>query len=107
MIIYNVTCKVDASREDEWVSWMRKVHVPDVCATGSFISATLLRLKFPPEDEGVTYAVQYHCPSMQILDRYLSEFAPALQQEHSAKFGNDVVAFRTILEKVGEYGVVD
>jgi len=106
MILYNVTCKIEASREDEWITWMRDVHVPEVCVKGSFLGATMLRLKYPVEDEGITYAVQYRCPSMQVLDRYLSEFAPALQLDHTMKFGLDVVAFRTILESVGEYGVV-
>jgi Domain of unknown function (DUF4286) len=106
MIIYNVTCKIDTSREEEWVKWMREVHVPEVCAKGNFTSASLLKLKFPVEDEGVTYAIQYHCPSMQVLDRYLSEHAPALQLDHTMKFGTDIVAFRTILEKIGEYGQV-
>ena len=106
MIIYNVTFKIDESREYEWVKWMRDVHVPEVCAKGSFLGATLLRLKFPLEDEGVTYAIQYRCTHMQILDRYLSEFAPALQLDHTLKFGADVVAFRTILEVEGEYASV-
>jgi hypothetical protein len=43
---------------------------------------------------------------MQMLDRYLSESAPALQVDHTLKFGEDVTAFRTILETVGEYGAV-
>jgi hypothetical protein len=63
-----------------------------------------MRLKFPAEDEGVTYAIQYKCPSMQILERYLSDHAPTLQLDHTLKFGTDVVAFRTILEVIGEYG---
>ncbi len=106
MIIYNVTCNVDAIREDEWVSWMRETHVPEVCATGCFHGATLLKLKYPIEDEGATYAVQYRCPSMQDLDQYLSDFAPALQKQHTEKFGSHVAAFRTILETLGEYGPV-
>lgn len=106
MIIYNVTCKIDASREAEWVKWMREIHVPEVCAKGGFIRATLLRLKYPVEDEGVTYAIQYQCPSMQMLEHYLSEHAPSLQLDHTLKFGADVVAFRTILEVEGEYGAV-
>ena len=106
MIIYNVTCKIDVSREEEWVKWMREKHVPDVCAAGNFTHATLLKLKFPLDDEGVTYAIQYKCASMQVLDKYLSEHAPTLQLEHTMKFGTDVVAFRTILEMLGEYAQV-
>jgi len=105
MIIYNVTCKIETARETEWVKWMREVHVPEVCAKGAFIRATMLKLKYPVEDEGVTYAIQYQIPSMAALDRYLSEFAPALQLDHTLKFGTDVIAFRTILEVEGEYGV--
>jgi hypothetical protein len=106
MIIYNVTCKIATSREEEWLKWMREIHVPAVCDAGGFVRAGLLRLKFPVDDDGVTYAVQYQCPTMQMLDRYLSESAPALQVDHTLKFGEDVTAFRTILETVGEYGAV-
>jgi hypothetical protein len=106
MIIYNVTCKVDTTRETEWVKWMREVHVPEVCQKGKFLSATFLKLRFPVEDEGVTYAIQYRIPTMQQLDAYLSEHAPSLQLDHTLKFGSDVIAFRTILEVEGEYGVV-
>jgi hypothetical protein len=106
MIIYNVTCKIEESREEEWIKWMREIHVPEVCAKGAFMGATLMRLKFPLEDEGVTYAVQYRCASMEILDRYLSEYAPALQLDHTLKFGTDVIAFRTILEVEGEYAPI-
>jgi hypothetical protein len=106
MIIYNVTCKIDASREDEWVKWMREKHIPEVCAAGCFSGAIMMKLKFPPEDEGVTYAIQYRCTSMEILDQYLSEYAQALQLDHILKFGEDVVAFRTILETAGDYAPV-
>jgi hypothetical protein len=106
MIIYNVTCKIAAAREEEWLKWMRETHVPEVCKVGEFVHATLLKLKFPVDDDGVTYAVQYHSPSMQLLDKYLTDSAPAMQVDHMLKFGEDVTAFRTILETVGEYGAI-
>jgi hypothetical protein len=43
---------------------------------------------------------------MQLLDQYLTDSAPAMQVDLMLKFGEDVTAFRTILETVGEYGAI-
>jgi len=37
MIIYSVTVNIDDSVHDEWVTWMKEVHIPDVMATGYFL----------------------------------------------------------------------
>lgn len=99
-IVYNVTVKVDDSVEKSWLRWMRDAHIPDVMATGCFTGHAIFRLKFPVEDEGVTYAIQYRCATMRDLDRYHSKYAAALQKEHSVRFEGRFAAFRTILEEV-------
>lgn len=100
MILYNVTIKIDQDVEREWLQWMRKVHIPEVMQTGCFLDNSIFRLKFPPEDEGVTYAIQYHCKDLKTLDLYHSRYAAELQRAHTEKFLNRFVSFRTILEQV-------
>ena len=34
MYIYNVTTNIDESVHDEWLHWMKEIHIPDVLATG-------------------------------------------------------------------------
>ncbi len=102
MLLYNVTVSVDPRIESEWLRWMKNEHIPEVIATGMFTMHRICRLvqPEPQPEEGVTYAVQYYCDSQEQLNRYFQEYAPALQQAHTAKYGQHTAAFRTVLEIV-------
>ena len=69
MILYSVTVNIDPAIHDEWLSWMKEVHVPEVLATGCFSSNKILKLLDPPQD-GITYSFQYIAPSMEKLKEY-------------------------------------
>jgi Domain of unknown function (DUF4286) len=99
MIIYSVTVVIDAAIEREWSDWMRKVHVPDVIRTGCFTEATIYKATEPKSNEH-TYVIQYRSASMEEYQRYHNHFAPALQKEHSDRFGGRFRASRQILEDV-------
>ncbi len=99
MIIYNVTVNIDDSVHDEWLHWMKTKHIPDVVATGCFSSGTIFKL-LVEEESGTSYSIQYRCPNLVGVQRYIKEFAPALQKEHSEKYKDKFVAFRTLLEEV-------
>ncbi len=105
MIIYNVTVKVDSDIKDDWLQWMRDVHIPKVMDTGCFSDYDIMRLRYPKDDEGKTYAFQYYCADMDQLETYHREFAADLQREHSEKYGSHVAAFRTILERLDKKDV--
>ncbi|MBK8443104.1 MAG: DUF4286 family protein [Sphingobacteriales bacterium] len=98
MIIYNVTVKIEHGIESDWLQWMRNVHIPDVIKTGQFVGHRLCRLLEQDEEDGVTYAVQYFCNSLDNINKYREHYATALQAEHQRRYGNHYVAFRTILE---------
>jgi len=97
MIIYNVTVNVSEHRTQEWLEWMRAIHIPEVLQTGKFTEARFTKVT-GVEDLGTTFSIQYLCPSYELLESYQAEDAPALQQKHIDKFGNDALAFRTVLE---------
>jgi hypothetical protein len=50
------------------------------------------------EPDGTTYTVQYLCDSMQKYERYVEEFAPHLRQQTFSRYGDKVVAFRTLMQ---------
>lgn len=102
MIIYNVTIKIEPEISTEWGIWMRDEHIPEVMATGLFTSYRLLRILNDQEEDGLTYAIQYTCPSSASFDRYLKEFAQELQRKHSEKFHNKFVAIRTLMQVIEE-----
>jgi len=102
MIVYNVTCNVSHDISEEWFQWMTDVHIPEVMNLGIFISSRVHKV-ITGNDEGVTYAISYTCNEMKDLHRYQIEFASILQQKHSLRYGNKVVAFRTILEVIRNF----
>jgi len=98
MILYNVTVKIELDANDEWVQWMKAEHIPDVLKTGLFVDNRFCRLLSVPEDDGITYSIQYVLKDMATYEKYQSEFAPALQKETQEKFKDKFVSFRTIME---------
>jgi len=98
MIIYNVTIKVDQEIVNDWTAWMKNEHMPALMATGLFTESRLCRLLEQDETEGVTYAAQYHCKSINEYNKYIAEHADAMRQLSFQKFGNKFIAFRTVME---------
>ncbi|MBC7426591.1 MAG: DUF4286 family protein [Bacteroidia bacterium] len=101
MIIYNVTCNVSESMAAEWLNWMKEEHIPEVMATGLFSSYRILKLLTVVEDnEGLNYAIQYSCDSVEAFDKYVEIYGPGLKAKTYEKYGDSVLAFRTLLEEV-------
>lgn len=99
MIIYNVTVNIDDDVHSEWLQWMKEVHMPEVMKTGLFIENKICKV-LVNEESGTTYSIQYTCESMERLEEYQAKHAPRLQKEHSDKYKDKFVAFRTLLEIV-------
>lgn len=99
MIIYNVTVIIIKEAEEEWLQWMKKVHIPDVMNTGLFIENQICKI-FDDNEEGTSYAVQYKMKDMATFQEYQEKFAAALQKEHTERYKNRYVAFRTLMEVV-------
>ncbi len=101
MILYNITVNVEDSVREDWTTWMREIHIPEVMKTGLFKEFKFLKLLNEEEENtGTTFAVQYFCETKQDYDKYQAEFAKNLQFEHSRRYKGKFVAFRTILEEV-------
>jgi hypothetical protein len=100
MLLYNVTVTIDKDINEEWVHWMRTVHIPDVMMTGMFISYRMSRLLGHEHVDSEIYSTQYLVKDMAHLLRYQEEFAPELQRQHSERYDGKYAAFRTLMEVV-------
>ncbi|MCS7073027.1 MAG: DUF4286 family protein [Bacteroidia bacterium] len=101
MIIYSVTVSVLPEISEEWLQWMKEVHIPEVLSTGHFLSYRMMRLLSPESEDGSeTFNIQYECESVLSLEHYLNEHAPKLQAKHQMRYENQFVAFRTVLQLV-------
>lgn len=99
MLLYNVTSIIEDASADRWLQWMQDIHIPQVMATGMFVSHRLLKVLDSP-NEGITYCAQYVTESMEDYQTYQQQFAPALQAQAAELFANQAVSFRTLMEYV-------
>jgi uncharacterized protein len=96
-VLYSVTVHIDASCADEWVSWMRAVHVPEVLRAGGFLGCTITREIAPsPQDARVTFVLDYRAPSLETLDIYRARHAATLQQAHTDRYSGRFEASRSV-----------
>ncbi|MEX1191074.1 MAG: DUF4286 family protein [Brumimicrobium sp.] len=102
MVVYNVTVSIDVNVSDEWLSWMRETHIPDVMSTGHFKECRICRVQ-GEEEGGKTYAIIYLAFSEEALNTYQEKHAPRLQAEHSKRFEGKFAAFRTLLSVIDEF----
>lgn len=100
MIIYNVTVNIEADVHDEWLAWMKELHIPEVMRTGKFTTSRILRIIGDEDSGGKTYSIQYSCNNMSDFLEYEHDHAQVLRAEHTAKFKDKFIAFRTLLEVV-------
>ena len=101
MIVYNVTCNVGIQMAEEWLNWMQEVHIPEVMQTGCFTDCKILKLLTDAEDnEGVNYAIQYTADSLEVYQHYRDQFGPILQDKNKEKYGDTVLAYRSLLEVI-------
>ncbi|MGQ0738093.1 MAG: DUF4286 family protein [Bacteroidota bacterium] len=100
MIVYNVTVKVDHSIARPWLTWLKEEHFPEMIQTGCFTDAKILQLLEVDESDGMTYAVQYHAESKALYNRYIREYAADLRKKGTEKWGDKLVAFRSVMQIV-------
>ncbi len=100
MLIYNVTTKVAHSIHTDWLHWMKNEHIPEVMKTECFTKQVFVRILETDEEDGPTYAVQYHAASKEDYEKYLQDFAPILREATLKQWGNKIMAFRSIMQLV-------
>jgi len=71
MYIYNVTTNIEESVHDEWLAWMNENHIPDVMATGKFLSAKMAKVLVEEDMGGITYSVQFTTVDKETLEKYV------------------------------------
>ena len=103
MIIYNVTINVDESIHDIWMAWMTEKHIPEMLNTGKFTKALMTQVLVEEDLGGITYSIQFSCPSREILEEYYRNEAEEMRREGFELFGNKFGAFRTELRVVREF----
>lgn len=99
MILYSVTISLPEQLEEEWLHWLREIHIPEVMDTGYFSQYRLHRLLEPIVEAGyVTYNVLYTTDSLQSLHNYRMHAGFELQRQHLERFGEAVFVVCSVME---------
>lgn len=86
---------------EEWLMWMQREHIPEVMQTGCFTECKILKLLTEAgENEGINYAIQYTANSIENYNQYKDQFGPILQAKTKEKYGDTVLAYRSLLEVI-------
>jgi hypothetical protein len=80
MIIYEVTVKVRQDLRESFERFMIDRHIPDLMATGCFVSASFLR------DAADRYRARYEAQDREALNRYFGEHASRLRGDVAELF---------------------
>lgn len=100
MILYNITYMVSHAIHEDWLVWMKTIHIPEIMSSGLFERNQMLKLLEVDEQEGLTYAVQFYTSSIENYNSYITNYAPALRLQANQKWGEQVLGYRTIMEIV-------
>ena len=74
MILYNVTVSIDYDIHQNWLKWMKEVHVPNVLATGLFIESKIAKIH-AEEEGGISYSIQYLLKSWEDYHNYKNNYS--------------------------------
>jgi hypothetical protein len=100
MIVYNISMKVNNNIVNEWLTWQKQEHIPEIMATKMFDDYKMYHLLEHDDDEGATFTIQYFASSLEKYHQYISLFAPQLRDKAFARWGNQFTGFRTVMEAV-------
>jgi len=71
-MILNITFSVDKEVAEDWITWMKDKHIPDLLIKGIFSEAKILKVLSHEDDHTFSYAVQYFLGSMKNIEEYLN-----------------------------------
>ena len=89
-VSYEVMARVDDALAYDYERFMTETHIPDIVLTGCFLHG---RLQQGGEGQ---YRTTFHAVSQQEVNRYLSDFAPAMRERTNARFPTGLTLSRRV-----------
>ena len=100
MIIYNITTKINRDIEEDWLRWQKEDHIKEIMDTNLFQEYSIFRLLEQDDSEGPTYVIQFLTDTVEKYHLYISGHALLLREKAFNKWGNQFIAFRSLLKAV-------
>lgn len=99
MIVYNTTFHIEKDCVEACLDYLKKEYIPCAMADGSLQQPCLRRVLFV-QDEGESYALQFHVDDVDTLNDWLEKEGHAMHKLLTDRFGHQVAGFTTLLEEL-------
>ena len=103
MVIYKVIIHIQKNIEKEWISWMKKEHIPEIMALNIFNKSKIFNVLKSEENYFSSYCIEYHCTSIEKYNEYKDKYSKGLQNKHLEKFKGKFTSKRLILSIKNEF----
>lgn len=100
MIISNITYSIDKNLEQDFLEWMKAVHIPAVMNTMKPKSYKIMRLLTEIENAGATFSLQYTFENLQGFKDFDEEFQDYFNREVHKRYVGNYVFFPSLLEEI-------
>ncbi|MCO5247344.1 MAG: DUF4286 family protein [Chitinophagales bacterium] len=100
MILYNITFYVDLEYVNDFKAYLNDHHISNLQQDDRVIDYTLFKLLNVDESETMTLSLQYKLKDMNAYNHHLSTTDFQLKNEVSKKYGDKVLYFCSVLEKL-------
>ena len=99
IIIYSETTAVAESVEQNWLQYMKAVHLPALMETGMFLDYRFLKI---PASTGVdvSYNLQLRCESNEKFNEFKAFHENKFQKQIAERYQGNYGAFNTTLEEL-------
>jgi len=100
MIINNITYSINRNLEQDFLEWLKAVHIPEAMNTGKPKAYKIMHLLTEVENAGATYSLQYSFEKMEDFKDFEREFLDDLNDEVYKRYTGNYVFFPSLLEEI-------
>ncbi len=100
LVIYNITTKIDRDIEDEWITWQKEVHIPEIMALGFFYDYRFSKLLNPDDADGKIFVIQFYAKERDDYENYSKQHSERITNNAFYKWNNKFLVFESLLGAV-------
>ena len=100
MFVYNLTIKVDKEISPQCIKWLQQEYIPEIMATKLFFDNKFFQLVEPDDPDASTFVLQHFTDSKEKYTDYIDKHLPSITKQAVKKWGNNFIAFKTLMQTV-------
>lgn len=100
MVIYNITYSIPVNKEKDWLTWMKKVHIPEIMENGCYLKYQIVQLLEVHDEDSAAFAVQFYAESKEKHMEFIAQHQATFKLKSSREWGDEVLSFGTLMQIV-------